>query len=205
MPIISKVGQRSIRVRIVYGAIFLILTIGTVTMLYPFMLMLSGSFKSEADIHRITPWPRYWFNDLILFQKYAESKYNVLLENVEMAWSEYVPAWYKIQKPSEVDPELLEEYLDWRGQCPWWILGNTDGGKMLPINGRKFRELMYKRFKDDPYPLDAFEKQMGIPLLTWSDLWPPTQDVFRYPPQRTEFMGAFLEFAKKQPIRNRVI
>ena len=124
MPIISKVGQRSIKVRLVYGAIFLILTIGTVTMVYPLMLMLSGSFKSEADIIRITPWPRFWFNDLILFQKYAESKYSVLLENVEMAWSEYVPAWYNIQKPSEVDPELLEEYLAWRGQCPWWMLGN---------------------------------------------------------------------------------
>ena len=73
MPIISKVGQRSIKVRIVYGAIFLILTLGTATMLYPLMLMLSGSFKSEADIIRITPWPRYWFNDLILFQKCSTS------------------------------------------------------------------------------------------------------------------------------------
>lgn len=205
MPIISKVGQRSIKVRLVYGAIFLILTIGTATMLYPLMLMLSGSFKSEADIIRITPWPGYWFNDLMLFQKYAESKYNVLLENVEMAWSEYVPAWYKIQKPSEVDPELLEEYLAWRGQCPWWILGNTEGLRMLPINGRKFRELMFKQFEGDPNPLDAFAKQMGIPLRSWSDLRPPKQGVFRYPPQRTEYIEAFLEFAAKQPIRNRDI
>ncbi len=205
MPIISKVGKRSTKVRLVYGVIFLILTIGTVTMLYPFMLMLSGSFKSEADINRVTLWPKYWFDDLALFQKYAESKYNVLLENVEMAWGEYVPAWYKIQKPPKEDFELLEEFLAWREQCPWWILGNVGqptGKVMLPISARKFRELMFKRFGGD---LDPFAKQMGLPIKSWSDLWPPVQGVFRYPPQRTELMGAFLNFAEKQPIRNRII
>ena len=55
MPIISKVGTRSLKVRLAYGAIFLVLILGAVTMVYPFLLMLSGSVKSEADSVEYTP------------------------------------------------------------------------------------------------------------------------------------------------------
>ena len=53
--------------RCVYGTIYTLLTVGAVTMIYPFMLMLSGSMKSEADSVYISPLPRFWFEDEVLF------------------------------------------------------------------------------------------------------------------------------------------
>ncbi|NIA08013.1 MAG: hypothetical protein GWP14_10355 [Actinobacteria bacterium] len=77
MPVISKIGTRSPKVRMVYGLIYGVLIAGALGMIYPFLLMLSGSVKSEADMLDITPYPRYWFDDTALFRKYVESKHNV--------------------------------------------------------------------------------------------------------------------------------
>ena len=205
MPIISKIGSRSLRVRLVYGTIFLILSIGAISMIYPLLLMLSGSVKSQTDLMKITPWPRYWFNDLALFQKYAESKYNVSLPDIEKAWHRAVSIYDKIEKPAQCDAELLESFLAWREKCPWWQLGHTRGSYMLPENGREFRELMSERFGGGPVGLEAFNTEMGMPLMSWSDVIPPVQGVFRFPRARKGMMGAFLEFAEQQPLRDRMI
>lgn len=205
MPIISKIGSRSPKIRLVYGAIFLILSIGAITMIYPLILMLSGSVKSQADIMKITPWPRYWFNDLVLFQKYAESKYNVEPPDMEKAWHRLVPIYDQIEKPKECDAELLESFLKWRKKCRWWKLGHTQGGgtlSMLPENGRKFRELMNDKFRG---VLADFNTEMSMPLTSWSDVWPPMQGVFRYPRPRVGLMAAFLDFAEDQPVHDRII
>ena len=61
--------------RLVYGMIFAVLSVGSLTMLYPFALMLSGSVKSDTDYFWVTPYPRYLVRDDILYMKYIESKY----------------------------------------------------------------------------------------------------------------------------------
>ena len=40
MPIISQIGTRSWKVRLVYTLIYVVLLLGAVTMVYPFLLML---------------------------------------------------------------------------------------------------------------------------------------------------------------------
>ncbi|MDP6111689.1 MAG: ABC transporter permease subunit, partial [Planctomycetota bacterium] len=194
--------SRSLRVRLVYGTIFLILSIGAISMIYPLLLMLSGSVKSQTDLMKITPWPRYWFNDLALFQKYAESKYNVSLPDIEKAWHRAVSIYDKIEKPAQCDAELLESFLAWREKCPWWQLGHAQGGKMLPENGREFRELMSERFEG---VLVDFNTEMGMPLMSWSDVESPLQGLFRCPRAREGLMGVFLEFADQQPLHDRII
>jgi len=202
MPIISKIGSRSTKVRLVYGTIFLVLSIGAVTMIYPLMLMLSGSVKSQTDLMKITPWPSYWFDDLALFQKYTESKYNVSLPEIEKAWHRKVSIYDRIEAPAPCNAELLESFLTWREKCRWWKLGHTGGGQMLPENGREFRELMFERFEG---VLLDFNTEMGMPLMSWSDVVPPVQGVFRFPQPREGMMAAFLKFAKQQPLRDRMI
>ena len=208
MPIISQIGSRSLKVRLVYGTMFLILIAGAVTMLYPLMLMLSGSVKSQADIMKITPWPRYWFDDLALFQKYTESKYNVDLVLVEENWHRAVPVYDKIEQPSPGDQKLLADFLTWRDKCPWWTLGHARGGLvlyMLPENAREFRKVMSERFGGGDEGLLAFNAEMAMPLKSWSDVWPPLQGLFRYPQPREGLESAFLDFAEKQPVRDRII
>ena len=202
MPIISKVGTRSWRVRTLYVAIFAVLILGAVTMVYPFLLMLAGSVKSEADSVDISPYPRFWFDDGVLFQKYIESKYNVRVQTAEAAWWEPAAGWRSIQPPTGKKPEFLEDYLAWRDTCPWWTLGHTGGAWLLPINARLFRHVMYERFHGD---LDAFCREMELPVKSWSAVVPPPYPSGRYPAQLEGYPGAFHEFAVTRPVMDRIL
>ena len=55
MPVISRIGARSFKVRFVYRVIFFILVLGSVTMIYPLLLMLAGSVKSDTLWYPPTP------------------------------------------------------------------------------------------------------------------------------------------------------
>ena len=200
MPIVSKIGARSWRTRLVYGVIFGMLIVGAVTMIYPFMLMLSGSMKSEADSVYITPWPRFWFEDGILFQKYVESKHNVDLGEAETAWGQRIGSWRSIAPPEQ--SKHLPDFLEWRKGCPWWSLGHCQGGKLLPINARLFRQRMFERFDGD---IDAYRDAMQFPVTAWNGLMPPRPPAGRYPPVPTPVRAAFQPFAESRPVHDRII
>ena len=200
MPIISRVGSRSPKVRIVYGVIYTLLITGSLTMVYPFMLMVSGSMKSEADSVYITPLPRFWFDDLVLFQKYVESKHNVKISDAEAAWGRRIGSWRSIAPPQQ--SEYLGDFLEWRSRCPWWRLGHTEGGKLLPINARLFRKLMFDRFAGE---INAYRDHMKFPVTTWNGVMPPPAPPSRYPPLADPRREAFRPFAEGRPIRDRMI
>lgn len=74
MPVIPIVGRRSFSVRLLIAALHLILTLGAVTMIYPFALMVSTAMTSEADWQEFKLIPRYWFSTGALFRKYLVDK-----------------------------------------------------------------------------------------------------------------------------------
>ena len=49
MPLIGRVGRRDVRVRLLIAGIYALLIGGGLTMVYPFLLMLSGSTKTAVD------------------------------------------------------------------------------------------------------------------------------------------------------------
>jgi multiple sugar transport system permease protein len=200
MPIISKIGARSWKVRLAYGLIFLALMLGAVTMLYPFSLMLAGSVKSEADLATFTPYPKFWFDRTVLFQKYVESKHNADFTLAESAWGRAIGSWRLIEPPPESN--LLEDFLLWREKCPHWWLGHTGGLKMLPVNAREFRRAMSDRFGGD---LEAFNRAMSMPLKSWNSVMPPPPNPFRVPQEPVGLVGALQEFARSRPQEDRVL
>jgi ABC-type glycerol-3-phosphate transport system permease component len=200
MPIISRIGARSWKTRLVYGTIYALLIVGSVTMIYPFLLMLSGSTKSEADSVYITPYPRFWFDDRVVFQKYVESKYNVQITEAEAAWGRRIGSWRNPTAPP--DSPYLDEFLAWRGTCPWWRLGHTTGGRMLPINARLYRQRMYERFDGD---INAYRREMKVPLKSWHAVMPPPPPPGRYPPMPDPLQKAFDAFARTRPVEDRVL
>ena len=201
MPVISRIGRRSLKVRLIIGTIYFVLFVGSASMLYPFFLMLSGSVKSAADINNITPYPRYWVDDTILFHKYAESKYGSL-EAVEISWQQTIHIWNEINEPAENKSQLLNDFLEWRSQCKAWRLGHVDARRLLAQNGREFRKLMKQHFQGD---VARFAKEMVMPIKSWTELVPPIMDVSRYNDQSEPLMAAFLDFAKTSPIEDRKI
>ena len=76
MPILSRIGRRHWRVRLLILAIYLVLIVGSIAMIYPFAVMVSGSFKSPVDVHDYDVIPKFLYDDAMLFRKYVEERYN---------------------------------------------------------------------------------------------------------------------------------
>ena len=73
---------------------------------------------------------------------------------------------------------------------------------MLPENGREFGKLMVQEYDGD---LRAFNLEMAKPLKSWSDIIPPEEELFRYPRLPANFVKRFREFARTQPVHDRII
>lgn len=179
MPIISQIGQKSLKVRLLYAVIYVVLILGSLTMIYPMLLMLSGSVKSEADSWSIKPYPEFWFNDLILFQKYAESKYNNDTLIAQLSWCKPVMSWRSIEKPPSVDSGLICDFRAWRKTISpdRYFVGQTLARGMLPKNLRSYRNYMAKKFKND---LQAYNIVASQAATSWSTVRFPTDILGRY-------------------------
>jgi ABC-type glycerol-3-phosphate transport system permease component len=179
MPIISEIGKRSAKVRLLYAFIYLVLLVGSVTMIYPLLLMLSGSVKSEADSWSIKPYPEFWFDDLILYQKYAESKYNVLSLDAQQAWCKPVLSWRSIMRPEKIDPELIRDFCSWRSTISpdQRVVGQVAGRGILPQNLRSFRHYMSEKYNND---LSAYNLAANQLCTSWSNVRFPTILIGRY-------------------------
>ncbi len=82
MPIIASVGRNAPRTRLLITAIYLILITGSITMIYPFALMLASSVTSDVDLHEYRVIPRYTFSKDALFRKYIYARYNGILTQI---------------------------------------------------------------------------------------------------------------------------
>ncbi|MEI6501647.1 MAG: carbohydrate ABC transporter permease, partial [Armatimonadota bacterium] len=59
MPIISDIDRKSVKGRAVTAGIYIFLVLGGITMVYPFLVMLTGSVSNGYDYDRRDPLPRY--------------------------------------------------------------------------------------------------------------------------------------------------
>jgi ABC-type glycerol-3-phosphate transport system permease component len=75
MPIIPKVGRKAFSTRLLIAALYLTLGLGSVTMVYPFLLMLATSITSSTDTNEFRIVPRYLYQEQPLFAKYVDDKY----------------------------------------------------------------------------------------------------------------------------------
>ncbi len=76
MPIITRIGRKAWKIRLLIWSIYTILTIGSVTMIYPFTMMISLSLSSRADFKENRLVPRWFASEDALFRKFASTKYD---------------------------------------------------------------------------------------------------------------------------------
>lgn len=86
MAIISRIGRKNWRVRLLFAGMYTFLIIGGATMVYPFMLMLSGSTKSAMDIKFFDAYPRFLYDDNWMWAKHAEGLFNEQVPYLNMVY-----------------------------------------------------------------------------------------------------------------------
>jgi multiple sugar transport system permease protein len=173
MPVISPIGRRSLHIRIVLITMYVLLTLGAVTMVYPFLLMISGSFKSEVDTESLNIVPAYWFDDEILYRKYLEARY-VTVDRTEPVHHRAYGSWENVEPPEGPGQEWVNAYRAYRAQADWpvnWYAvaeaGGTGHRRYFRRHARGFRQMMRERFDGD---LDALNAHYRTGYLGWEQV-----------------------------------
>ncbi len=208
MPIISVIGRRSWAIRSVIASVYVILCLGALSMIYPLMLMLSGSVKSDTDFAWVSPLPRYLWDDDILWMKYVETKYNTVIQ-AEEALHTALGSWRRVTPPNvkTADLELVQTFGAFRAKDDWpecWSrVGDVAYTATLGSNARRYQRDVQRLFPD----IADFSKAMGVSYSVWMQVGPP--DVlyesrrFNYP--QTADYQILEQVKRKAPLADRVV
>ncbi len=86
MGLIAKTGRKSIGTSFLLLGILFVLTVGAVTMVIPFLLMLTASTHTQVDRTAFTVWPAFLTDETVLYQKYLSAKYNESPSVLRAVW-----------------------------------------------------------------------------------------------------------------------
>ncbi|MBI4023371.1 MAG: ABC transporter permease subunit [Verrucomicrobia bacterium] len=160
MPILSPIQRRAPGGRLLVAGMYVLLVVGSVWMVYPFLLMLSGSVKSEVDIRHFDIFPEYLYNDLTLFRKFEAQRYGQL--DMFTAATRYHDAQARplysfefLPAPAPVAAAALRDWNDFMATIRSWPrhflqFGHTFGYRTVPEMELEYRHRLWKAFPEVP-------------------------------------------------------
>lgn len=177
MSIISKMDRRTVWGRFVIGLIFLFLTVGGLTILYPFAIMVSGSLRSEMDETDLNFIPEFMVKVDPLYRKFLEYKYNQDVESLNRAHRGRYFQLRTISAPLGDISALAAHFKAFEEEIEipafWYRLGGLRGIRTIPANARTYRERVAAHFDHDQ---EAFRQATGSVDDSWlSVAMPPPE------------------------------
>ena len=175
MPLIPTVGRRSPRTRALVAALYLALALGAVTMVYPFLLMLSASVTSQYDQDKYDLVPRYLYADRALYGKYVEDKFGGDFTRINAAFGTSDATWDDIHPPPKSsDTAEVRRWNAFAAALPArfktaGFAGDTAADSPSPLLNR-YRDFLRRRFHGDIRALDRPYTQGDTSFLT---VFPP--------------------------------
>lgn len=206
MPIISRIGRRSLKVRLFIVGIYVALLAGAVTMVYPFLLMISGSTASNVDGVELKVMPSFLVNDTALYRKHLEGFFNESLQAMQGAYDIDATSFTTIEPPADLKPALVKEWKEFLAQAhlPFYcsamsfIRAPISRG-VQPANLRAFRAGMDKKCDGD---LATFNREMGVEFADWTAFYLMPEDYLqrRNTPTDEPMNVEFRKFKASRPI-----
>jgi ABC-type glycerol-3-phosphate transport system permease component len=173
MSIISTIGRRSIKVQALLWSISLLLVIGGLTMVYPFLLMISGSSKSSIDVSETKIIPAFLTDDDKLYSKAVEGLFNEFGEAMQSTYDTSNGIFRLLQPPKNAQHPLVKDWTDFIKQqnYPFYYYGlgftAVQQSRMSqPLNLRKFKQQLYDKYNGD---IDALNKKLGTDYTAWNE------------------------------------
>jgi ABC-type glycerol-3-phosphate transport system permease component len=208
MPIIGKVGRRSFKVRVLNSGIHFILIIGGITMIYPFLIMMSASFKSRVDSKYLDIIPKYFHDDQMLYKKYIESRFN---EEAAVFTSQYKSRYFSVdylnfpEAPNEQFNrdwnEFISQKADSYDEFDYSVSEQFSRG-VYAKNERAFRKKMSAEVDGD---LSELNRKYGISAPTWEDVREESKDILsrKFTSEMTGMMIPYAKFRKELDLRHK--
>ena len=205
MALIPTVGRKSWKMRMLIGGLYLALTIGALTMIYPFLVMLATSITSSVDVNAHSIVPAYLYDDGALFCKYAEIRYG---GNIDTINSYYNSDFAKLEditpsQKSSLTPGQKTLVCDWNefsAQLPM----NYKQANYCPISYApsrlldEYRKFLRKRFNGN---IDALNRLYREENTSFEQVFNPFERTEKreWQPERNPKMQEWLKFEKTLP------
>ena len=205
MAIISRIGRKAFKVRMLYFTIYTVLTLGAITMVYPFMLMISGSTKSNVDIKYFDAIPQFLYDDLWLYRKFEEALFNEMVNQYNYSYSDGITNFEAIKKPTKVETKVvaaMDSFIKKNPQPGYaYTLGMLTASlsKTVPKNLRGFKEFLVKEYGDD---INSVNNALGTEFVSWNFVklgGAPRFIMRRYKPLATPFNNALQKYLVTLP------
>lgn len=110
MPIIPTVGRKSPKAILTFAALYIALSLGAVTMVYPFLTMVLTGMTSNVEQYSNTNLPRYLQDEKMVFAKFAEDKFADSGVEIGLAYGQDVANSAKTEPP---DGALEKQAASW--------------------------------------------------------------------------------------------
>lgn len=207
MPHIAVVGRRAPKTRLLIAAIYLILSLGAITMVVPFWLMVSSSFTSNVDSNDFRLVPAYWYSDEALYKKFMESAFNEDSTLYNYATGEDIGDFMDVKRPAAVNQKQVEDYTQWLDALPptytFTAHAYSIAKPKISLDGaRRYQEFLSKRYNGDILKLNTAYREdreyfdLQLRREEWHKrVFQPLKDL-RYTEQ--------MEFKKTLPSRFRI-
>lgn len=176
--IIGKVGRKSKRVLLLNICIHIILIMGAITMIYPFLIMISGSIKSGVDSKYYDVIPRYFYDDLAFFHKYVSTKYNEKTLRAVYALKEPSSSLEMLTRPidySDAAFKDVEEFVNGIKNVKgmnnnYFYVGMIAEAGVYPYMFREFRYWLQNKYGSSEEGLYKLNEECGSEFQEWDDV-----------------------------------
>ena len=206
MPIISRIGRKAWKVRLLIYTIYAMLSAGALTMLYPFGLMVAGSSKSAVDMPESRVVPRFLTDRGALYRKHVEALFNESFDMMKVAYGSITASFSKLSEPESVNRKRAGA---WEAFCtendlPFYMytIGEVDAQRsrgVLPRLLRQFKSRMIEQCDGDIVRLN---REMEAEYVNWNAFYVRAEEYLlrRNRPGMRPLDKAFRQFKAEQPV-----
>ncbi|MDD5688421.1 MAG: carbohydrate ABC transporter permease [Elusimicrobia bacterium] len=207
MGLLRTQGKKDLGTIIVIVIMYFLLITGGITMIYPFLIMISGSFKSGVDIYDYDAIPRYFYSNEALYQKYIETKYNESLTEYNENARDDKFNFAKLTLPDKIHEGRIKDWQEFTDKVKmpstYGILGNfiSYNNKMLPEMGRKYRKWLQKKWNNS---LKEYNRVHDASSTSWLMVNPPPINSVAgrsFTLAASKTLSSAFEFKTEQPSR----
>jgi multiple sugar transport system permease protein len=194
--------------RVFVALLYLLLVAGAVTMVYPFLLMVSLSFTSPVDQHEFVVVPRYWHQDAALFRKYLESKYGENINYFNQFLARGEARFEDLRPPRHAERAAVADWQEFARTLPpeYLNLAHQESvSRITPESLRKYLSFLQHLFAGNVEALNRAYREVNENWadsnLTYpSDHWEDRQTHAR----PTRKYQDFVRFKMSLPARYRI-
>jgi multiple sugar transport system permease protein len=191
MSLVSQVGRKRPRARLAMASLYLLLIVGALTTVYPFLLMVSTGLKGPTDQNDTAVIPMYVSDSNELLSKYVDDKYS---GNLELIGSTRIG--------SEGDVAEYESFLMSLPSDMWMAGFRLAPNQVTSRVTQRYQSWLRSKFAS----IEELNKAYIEENVAFQTVQPPTEQLERstWEPLAAQRYADWLEFKKTLPAEYRI-